>query len=188
METNEVTRLLNDVGAGNRQALDRLLPLVYDGLMRMARAQLRSERGGHTLNTSALVHEAYLKLVDQRQAVWENRNHFFAIAARAMRRILVSYARERRRQKRGGGAVPINLGDAPEIAAEDRSDEVLALDEALTRLGIEHERAACVVECRFFAGLSIEETAAALDIAAITVKRDWTLARAWLQRDLGSAG
>lgn len=188
MDTNEVTQLLNDVGRGDRLALDRLLPLVYDGLRRAARAQLRNERAGHTLNTSALVHEAYLKLVDQREVVWENRNHFFAVAATAMRRILVSYARGRRRQKRGGGAAVVNLDDAPEIAAEDRSEDVLALDEALTKLAVEHERAARVVECRFFAGLSIEETAAALNISAITVKRDWTLARAWLQRELESGG
>lgn len=184
MDTNELTQLLNDVGAGHREALDRLLPLVYDGLGRMARAQLRRERDGHTLNTSALVHEAYLKLVDQQKVSWENRNHFFAVAATAMRRILVTYARARKRQKRGGGAAVIDLNDAPEIAAGEQSEEMLALDEALTRLASENERAARVVECRFFAGLSIEETAAALDIAPTTVKRDWTLARAWLQREM----
>jgi RNA polymerase sigma factor (TIGR02999 family) len=153
---------------------------VYEELQRLARHHLRNERDGHTLNTTALVHETYLKLVDQ-SVSWQNRRHFFAVASLAMRRILVNYARDRVRLKRGGGQVKLSLDDAPTLAAEDRAEELLALDEALTRLASINERAAKVVECRFFGGLTIEETADILQISATTVKYDWRLAKTWLR-------
>jgi RNA polymerase sigma factor (TIGR02999 family) len=182
---HQITQLLERLGAGNREALDDLLPLIYDRLQQMAHAQLRRERQGHTLNTTALVHEAYLKLVDQTQVQWQNRGHFFALASIAMRRILVNYAKARSRQKRGGDAARVSLDDAPELMSEERAEEIVALDEALTRLAAINERGAKVVECRFFAGLSIEETADALGIAPMTVKRDWMLAKTWLKREVG---
>jgi RNA polymerase sigma-70 factor (ECF subfamily) len=184
MAEHQITQLLIDLSAGNKQALDDLLPLVYDELHRMAHAQLRHERQDHTLNTVALVHEAYMKLVDQKVAQWQNRAHFLAIASIAMRRILVNYAKSRSRQKRGSGAAKVSLVDAPELMSDERAEEIVMLDEALTRLATINERTAKVVECRFFAGLSIEETAEALEIAPVTVKRDWLLAKSWLKREL----
>lgn len=183
-----VTRLLDDLRAGRRGALDELLPQVYDELRRIARNQLRNERAGHTLDTVALVHEAYAKLVDYRDQNWENRTHFFAVAAQAMRRVLVSYARRRNREKRGGGVAHVTLGVDERFAAAsetDWADEVAALDTALERLEAINPRHARIVECRFFGGLTIEDTAAALDISPVTVTRDWRMARAWLQDALG---
>lgn len=184
-DTGAITRLLDDARDGRTDALDELLPLVYDGLLGLARAQLRDERPGHTLDTASLVHEAYLKLVDQRDVRWQNRSHFFAVASMAMRRILVSYARGRGRQKRGANAAHVPIDDALAIVAEDRADAIVALDEALERLAAINLRAGSVVECRYFGGLSIEETADALGIAPMTVKRDWLMAKTWLRREIG---
>ena len=185
----QVTQLLGELRAGRREALDPLLPQVYDELRRIAHNQLRKERVGHTLDTVGLVHEAYAKLVDYREQNWENRAHFYAVAAQAMRRILVTYARQRNRAKRGGGVDHVTLGVEDRLAAVtsgmDWSDEVAALDAALTDLEAINPRHARVVECRFFAGLTIEDTAEALGISPITVTRDWRMARAWLKDALG---
>lgn len=183
----DVTQLLIAYGQGDRRALDRLLPLVYSELHGIAARQMRHERADHTLNATALVHEVYLKLMDQNQVSWQNRAHFFAIAARAMRQVLISYARKHNAEKRGGGA-PNTILDGKEIALGDRADELLALDEALTRLAGFDERLAQVVEYRFFGGLTIEETAAVLDVSTMTVKRDWNKAKAWLYRELHVEG
>ena len=179
----EVTRLLLEFGAGDREALDRLVPLVYDELRRIARHELRRERVDHTLTTTALVHEAYLTLVDQARAEPGDRARFFAVAATAMRRVLIQYARSRQALKRGGGQRPLSLDEAA-VVAEDGGEHLLALDEALTRLGALDERQARVVECRYFGGLTEEETAAALGITARTVRRDWVKAKGWLYREL----
>lgn len=179
----EVTRLLVAYGHGDRAALDQLLPMVYSELHDIAARRMRRERADHTLNATALVHEAYLKLMDQKHMSWQNRAHFFAIASRVMRQILINYARKHTAEKRGGG-VPDTLLDGKEISVGERAEELLALDEALTRLGEMDERLARVVEYRFFGGLTIEETAAVLEISTMTVKRDWTKAKAWLYREL----
>ena len=179
----EVTQLLIAYGRGDRRALDRLLPMVYSELHGIAARQMRHERADHTLNATALVHEVHLKLMDQNQVSWQNRAHFYAIAARAMRQVLISYARKHNAEKRGGGA-PNTLLDGKEIALSERADELIALDEALTRLAGFDERLAQVVEYRFFGGLTIEETAAVLDVSTMTVKRDWNKAKAWLYREL----
>ena len=179
----EVTQLLRELTHGGLAAVDQIFPLVYDELRGIAHRRLRNEAGGHTLDTGALVHEAYLKLVEQDRVDWQNRAHFFAVAARAMRRILIDYAVARKAQKRGGARQKVPL-DEVVIMADQRSEELLALDEALGRLEAIHERHGRVVECRFFGGMSIEETGEALGISAATVKRDWTLARAWLHREL----
>ena len=179
----EITQLLVDLREGDEQALDHLMPLVYEELQKMAHYHLQRERADHTLNTTALVHEAYLKLVDQRRVQWQNRGHFFALASMAMRRILVNYARKRGRQKRGGDAIKLSLDDVF-VMSDERADEIVALDEALENLSSINERAARVVECRFFGGLTIDETGVALDISPMTVKRDWRLAKTWLRREL----
>lgn len=178
-----ITRLLLDWRSGNQQALDELFPHVYDELKQIAHLHLRKERDDHTLNTTGLVHEAYLKLVDIQQVQWQDRSHFFAVAARAMRRILVSYARQHNAQKRGGRERPMSL-DENLVLTSDRAKELLDLDDALRRLAVLNERLAQVVELRFFGGLSIEETATALDVSVNTVKRDWQKAKAWLHREL----
>jgi RNA polymerase sigma factor (TIGR02999 family) len=179
----DVTQLLLDLGEGDAAAMDRLLPLVYDELHRLAQRQRRGEREDHTLNTTALVHEAYLKLVRLDRIRWQNRAQFFALAAQAMRRVLVTYAERRRARKRGGGAAAVPLDEAT-LMTEAQSEGLLALDEALHRLRALSERQHAVVECRFFGGMTVEETAAALGVAPATVKRDWALARAWLNREL----
>jgi RNA polymerase sigma factor (TIGR02999 family) len=182
-QASTVTRILAELGAGDASALDRLLPLVYDELRVIASSQLRREASGHTLDPTALVHEAFLRLVDQREG-FKNRGHFFGVAAQAMRRILVDYARRRRALKRDGGVrVTLTEGAGPDTGA---AEQVLAVDEALGRLEQMDPRLARVVELRFFAGLSVEETALALGISSATVKRDWAAARAWLQRELGT--
>ena len=179
----DITQLLIAYGQGDRRALDRLLPVVYSELHGIAARQMRHERADHTLNATALVHEVYLKLMDQNQVSWQNRAHFYAIAARAMRQVLISYARKHNAEKRGGGT-PNTLLDGKEIALGERADELLALDEALTRLAGFDERLTQVVEYRFYGGLTIEETAALLDVSTMTVKRDWNKAKAWLYREL----
>jgi RNA polymerase sigma-70 factor, ECF subfamily len=178
----EVTRLLSELGQGGR-AVDEVLALVYDELRQVARHQLRGERSDHTLQPTALVHEAYLKLSRLDRIEWSSRAQFFAVAAQAMRRVLVDHAMSRRAAKRGGGKQPLSLDDAVAVSAED-GERILALHEALSDLERAEPRLARVVECRYFAGLNVEETAEALDISTATVKRDWAVARAWLHREL----
>jgi RNA polymerase sigma factor (TIGR02999 family) len=183
--SNEVTVLLRAWGDGDAQALDRLAPLVYRELHRIARSYMARERIDHTLQTTALVNEAYVRLVDARQVTWQDRAHFFAVCARAMRRILVDHARSRGYQKRGGGEVRIEFDEACAVALSADSN-LLGLDEALARLSNLDPRKASVIEMRFFGGLSVEETAEALNISQETVMRDWKLARAWLYRELSA--
>ncbi len=178
-----VTQLLIGWANGDKEALDKLVPLVYDELRRQASRYLRNERAGHTLQTTALIHEAYLRLVDQRDVRWQNRSHFFGVAAQLMRRILVDHARTKRRAKRGGSDIRVSLTQANEIAKGEDLD-VVALDEALTRLAEIDEQQSRIVELRYFSGLTVEETARVLGISPATVKRDWSMARAWLHREL----
>jgi RNA polymerase sigma-70 factor, ECF subfamily len=182
----DVTGLLIASTRGDVSARDALWSAVYEELRRVAHRQLRGERGDQTLGTGPLVHEAYLKLVRLDRVEWQSRAHFYAIAAQAMRRILINHAVAKRAQKRGGGVTAVTLDDAlDELAmADERADELVMLDEALERLKVLNERQARVVECRFFGGMSLEETAAALDVSLATVKRDWTAARAWLNREV----
>ena len=180
----EITDLLLDLRSGDRLAVDRLLPLVYEELRGIAHRLMLRERTGHTLSTTALVHETYLRLVDQQRVDWADRGHFFAIAATAMRRVLVDYARRHTAAKRDAG-VRVTLEDAPAVA-DERAGELLAVDEALTRLATMNERLAQVVECRFFGGLTAEETAAALQVTTRTVERDWAKAKMWLYQELKS--
>ncbi|HUF25834.1 MAG TPA: ECF-type sigma factor [Gemmatimonadaceae bacterium] len=182
-QRGEVTRLLDELTHGGRDALDRLFPLVYDELRRVAHHRLRNEREAHSLDTTALVHDAYVKLAGLDRMRWQNRAQFFAVAAQAMRRILVDHAMHRKAQKRGGEMQHVSL-DESVIMTEERGEQLLALDEALHRLEAIDERHSRVVECRFFAGMSVEETAEVLGISPATVKRDWTMARAWLSREL----
>lgn len=179
----DLTLLLGDVARGDTSATDRLLPQVYDALRRIARQQLRGERPGHTLDTSALVHEAYLKLVRQDNG-FDNRAHFYAIAAMAMRRILINYAHKRRAAKRGGGVAPVTFLDEVH-AGETPPEALIALDEALDRLARLSERQSRVVTYHFFGGLTHEEIAGVLGISVPTVRRDWRLARAWLATEMG---
>ena len=185
-DTRPVTEVLRQARAGDQDALNRLMALVYEELHAMAHRKLSFEGTGHTLQTTALVHEAYLKLVDQRAVDWQNRAHFFAIAALAMRRILVNHAETRSAAKRGGGAIAVPLDDIDVAAGEVRDDQVLALDEALTRLAQFNERGARVVEYRFFGGLDYDEIATTMGLSTITVRRAWESARAWLRRELES--
>ena len=186
MASEQVTRLLLQVSDGNRAAVDELTPLVYQELKRIASGQLRGERPGHTLQATALVHEAYLKLIDQREVSWQNRAHFFGVAAQLMRRVLMDYAKSKHRLKRGGDVHKTSLDEAL-VVAEDRASDLIIIDEALTRLEALDARQARVVELRFFGGLSVEETAEAMGISAPTVKREWAMARAWLHREMQSA-
>jgi RNA polymerase sigma factor (TIGR02999 family) len=181
--SEEVTQLLVAWSKGDQAALDQLMPLVYRELHRLARRRLGRESAGHTLQTTALVHEAYLRLVGQKEAQWQNRAHFFAIAARMMRRILVDYARGRRYAKRGGAAPKVSFDEMLPVSG-GRAADVLVLDEALTTLAEIDPRKSKMVELRFFGGLSIEETAKVLGVSPGTVRRDWTLAKAWLQREI----
>ena len=178
-----VTDLLRAWGKGDTAALDKLVPLVYEELRRQAHRYLRRERPGHTLQTTGLVHEAYLRLVDQRETDWQNRAQFFGVAAQMMRRVLIDHARSKQAAKRGGNQIRVTLEDA-DAAVQEQGVDLLDLDEALTRLAKLDLQQAKVVELRYFTGLGIEETAQVLDISAATVKREWTLARAWLRREL----
>jgi RNA polymerase sigma factor (TIGR02999 family) len=184
--TPDITGALRALRQGAPGANDRLAHLVYDSLRAIAHRQLQSERPGHTLETTGLVNEAYLKLVDQHRADWSDRAQFFAVAARAMRRILVDYARRHRTLRRGGQQRVLSLDDtdAGAVAASERADELIALDEALTRLQAMDDRLSLVVECRFFAGLTEAETAEVLGVTARTVARDWVKARGWLFQEL----
>ncbi|HZI29978.1 MAG TPA: sigma-70 family RNA polymerase sigma factor [Gemmatimonadaceae bacterium] len=179
-----VTDLLVLAAAGDRAALDRAFPLVYDELRRLAHHQLRRENEGHTLSTTALVHEAYMRLVDQKAGAWQDRRHFFAIAATAMRRILVDHARRHHADKRGAARKPVPLENIDQVAVEDRAELLVMLDDALERLATMDERQARVVECRFFGGYTEEETAETLGIGLRTAKRDWARARSWLFQEL----
>jgi RNA polymerase sigma-70 factor, ECF subfamily len=183
-ESHAVTELLRAWGAGDAAASDALVPLVYTELRRQARRALRREGEGHTLQATALVHEAWLRLDGQHHARWESRSQFLAVAAQTMRRVLVDHARTRKALKRGGGGTLVTLGDeGHEVAAPDSVD-VLALDEALARLAELDPRKARLVELRYFAGLSIPEAAAALGVSLATVGREWAVARMWLRREL----
>lgn len=180
----EITQMLREWSDGDARALDNLLPLVYEELHRQAARYLRRERRDHTLQATALIHEAYLKLIDQRDVQWASRTHFYAIAAQAMRRILVDYARTKHRDKRGGDALKLSLSEATAVAVKEKSVDLIALDEALDKLATRDAQQARIVELRYFSGLSLEETAEAMHISRATVARDWTMAKAWLLREL----
>jgi RNA polymerase sigma factor (TIGR02999 family) len=182
----DVTQLLEEFTAGNKEALSSLLPLIYDELRRLAAYYLHRERPNHTLQATALVHEAYLRLVNQRAVRWQNRSHFFGVAAQAMRRILVDHARAYGATKRGSGEHKLPLDEASAVGVS-QSFDVLALNEALDRLATFDEQQVRVVELRFFAGFSVEETAEILGVSPATVKREWAMARAWLKREIGNA-
>ncbi len=179
----DVTQLLGDWANGNKEAVDKLMPLVYDELRRLAERYLRRERPDHTLQTTALVHEAYLRLIDQRDVRWQNRAHFFAIAAQLMRRILVNYARDKHAIKRGGSGQKVSLDEALTLSAT-RDVDLVALDDALTGLASIDTQQSRIVELRFFGGLTVEEAAEVLGISPATVKNKWTMARAWLHREI----
>jgi len=181
----EITQLLADWSEGDEAALKKLLPLVYDELHRLANAYMRRERHGHTLQTTALVHEAYLRLAGQQNVQWQTRAHFFAVAARVMRNILVDYARGSGRAKRGGGLPDLPLGDVA-VMSEERADELVAVNTALDGLTAIDPRKGRVFELRYFGGMSIDEAAEALKVSPATVTRDWKMARAWLRRELGA--
>jgi RNA polymerase sigma-70 factor (ECF subfamily) len=181
-EPRKITQLLDAWGSGDKAALDALMPVVYDELRRQASRYLRRERPGHTLQTTALINEAYLRLVDQKKTRWQNRAQFFGIAAQLMRRILVDHARTKHRAKRGGSDIRVSLTDASAATAPEV--DLIELDEALKRLAEIDEQQSRIVELRFFGGLNVEETAAALNISAGTVKRDWSVAKAWLHREI----
>jgi RNA polymerase sigma factor (TIGR02999 family) len=183
-DPGEITRLLKAHNAGDPGAFDRLVPLVYGRLRSLARGQLSRQRPGQTLSATGLVHEAYLQLVRDTGIEWRDRSHFFAISARAMRRILVDYARRRTARKRGGGQAAQPL-DPDALAVDQQADVVLAIDEVLDRLAAFNERLARLVECRCFAGMTADETAEALGVSLRTVEREWPRARAWLQKELG---
>jgi RNA polymerase sigma factor (TIGR02999 family) len=183
LSQNQVTQLLLHWGNGDKAALDKLVPVVYQELRRLAAYYMRRERPGHTLQTSALVNEAYMRLVDYSQMRWQSRAHFFAVAAQAMRRILVEHARKRHFAKRGGGAVKVSFDEAA-IVSQEQAADLVALDDALTSLEAMDERKARIVELRYIGGLNIEETAEVLDISPATVQREWRAAKAWLYREI----
>lgn len=180
---HEVTQLLSDWSHGNQEALDKLMPLVYDELRRLAHHYMSRERAGHTLQTTALVNEAYLRLIGRQKMHWQNRAHFFAISAQLMRRILVDHARAHTRVKRGGGAHMITLDEAA-VVSRERAAEVIALDDELNRLAALDLQQSRIVELRFFGGLTIEETAEVLGLSPATIKREWRTAKAWLYHEL----
>ena len=182
----QITQMLVDWGNGDQAALEKLTPLVYDELHRLARRYMGRERPGHTLQTSALVNEAYIRLIDWKDIQWQNRAHFFAVSAQLMRRILVDFARSRNYAKRGGAARNVSLDEAMVVSREKGAD-LVALDDALDSLARLNERQSRVVELRFFGGLELEEIAEVLKVSVGTVRRDWSLARAWLHRELSNA-
>ena len=184
--SQNVTQLLIGWSKGDKAALDALLPMVYQELRTQASRYLRRERPGHTLQTTALIHEAYLKLVDQKNVHWQNRAHFFGIAAQLMRRILVDHARSKKRVKRGGSDIRVSFNEA-NVLGQTQNLDIVALDEALERLAEIDEQQSRIVELRFFSGLTVEETAEVLSISPATVKRDWSMAKAWLHREITGA-
>jgi RNA polymerase sigma factor (TIGR02999 family) len=183
-ERHKITQMLHEWSEGKAEALDELMPLVYEELHRQARRYMRRENKDHTLQTTALIHEAYLKLIDQRDVRWESRTHFFAIAAQAMRRILVDYARTKHRNKRGGNDAKVSLEETVLISTEEKGIDLIALDEALTRLAKIDPQQARVVELRYFGDLGLDETAEALNISRATVAREWNTAKLWLHREM----
>jgi RNA polymerase sigma factor (TIGR02999 family) len=183
-QSHTITRLLREWADGNRGAFDELMPLVYKELHRQAAHYLKDERRSHTLQTTALVHEAYLRLVDQSDINWQSRTQFFAFAAKVMRNVLVDHARGKRRQKRGGDAPRVSLEDAITISVDEQDIDLMALDEALNRLAQIDEQQVRLVELRYFSGLSLEMAAEVLKISRATAARDWNVARAWLHREL----
>jgi RNA polymerase sigma factor (TIGR02999 family) len=185
-QPQEVTQLLIDWSNGDQAALDRLMPLVYDELRKMAKRYMSRQNPGHTLQTTALINEAFLKLVGQQEKHWQNRAHFFGVAAQAMRHILVDYARSRQYEKRGGGSPVLPLDEALTVSQE-RASELVALDDALKELARFDVRKSKVVELRFFGGLSVEETAEVLKVSQVTVMRDWSMAKSWLHRELNKS-
>jgi RNA polymerase sigma factor (TIGR02999 family) len=187
MDPHAITRLLTDWGEGDEQAMEELMPLVYDELRRMARNYMRRQPSGHTLQTTDLIHEAYLKLAKQDQPIWQNRAHFFGVAASAMRHILVDYARSKRSLKRGGWQEKVTLAEDTAIAA-DQSKRIVALDDALQDLAVLDPRKSRVVELKYFGGITNEEVAEVLKVSTDTVKRDWRFAKTWLMRELSVAG
>ena len=183
MDDEEITSLIQNQAADRSNVVDRVLPLVYDELKRIAHGRLMGERAGHTLNTSALVHEAYLELAKLDRVEWKNSDQFYGIASRVMRHILVDYAVKRNAQKRGGGRDRVTLSESDAVTEVNPAD-IISIHQALERLESEDERQVRVVECRYFGGLTIKETARALDVSESTVNRDWRMARAWLNREL----
>jgi RNA polymerase sigma factor (TIGR02999 family) len=181
----EITQLLVAWGDGDQAALDELTPLVHQELRRLAHHYMSGERTGHTLQTTALVNEAYIRLIDWKNVRWQSRAHFFAVSAQLMRRILVDFARSRGYRKRGGGALAVSLDEAA-LVSDEKGDDLVALDEALGLLAELDARQSKVVELRFFGGLSVDETAEVLKVSSGTVRRDWSLARAWLHRELAA--
>jgi len=179
-----ITQMLRDWSDGNAEALENLLPLVYAELHRQAASFLRKERPEHTLQTTALINEAYLRLIDRKSVNWQSRAHFFAVASQAMRRILVDHAKAKHRQKRGGNDIRLSLDGATLVASKQKGTDLVALDEALNKLSERDKQQATVVELRYFSGLSLEETAEVLHISRATVAREWESARAWLHREL----
>ena len=186
-EPGEVTRLLKDWSSGDAAALDQLIPIVYSELRAVAARYFRRERQDHTLQPTALVNEAYLRLIDQKQVQWQNRAHFIGVAAQMMRRILVDHAKGHNRAKRGGGARKVSLDEAAALT-EERADDIVELDRALTALAAFDERKSRVVEMKYFGGLSVEETAEVLNVSEVTVARDWKLAKAWLYTHIEENG
>jgi RNA polymerase sigma-70 factor, ECF subfamily len=186
-EPGEVTRLLKDWSGGDAQALDRLMPIVYTELRAVAARYFRRERQEHTLQPTALVNEAYLRLIDQKQVQWQNRAHFIGVAAQMMRRILVDHAKGHNRAKRGGGARKVSLDEAAALT-EERADDLVELDRALTALAAFDERKSRIVEMKYFGGLSVGETAEVLNVSEVTVARDWKLAKAWLYTHIEENG
>ena len=183
LSTVRITELLIDWSAGNDGALEKLFPLVEKELHRLAHNYMRKLRPGNTLQTTAVINETYIRLIDQNKVQWQNRAHFFGIAATMMRRFLLNYIRDNKAQKRGGGAIEVSLADAMTVA-EEKSHEILALEEALCRLAKFDERKAKVVELRYYGGLNVDEIGAVLKVSTVTVRRDWTMAKAWLAREV----
>lgn len=181
---NEITQMLQGLSNGDQVAMHKLMPVIYEELRQLAHHRLRFERSDMTLNTTALVHEAYFRLVDQHSVKWQNRNHFFAIASQAMRRILVNYAEKRRTLKRGGPQENVRLDDVMDWLSDEQSEEILALDEALERLKLFDERGYQVVIYRFYGGLNYDEIADVMNLTNITVRRAWNAAKLWLNREL----